>query len=143
MKKVSKASQRAYNKEMRARELKLISKGQRTGGLVLIILGALIMVVGLLGWLAGDMQLEAFASLTDQVYAARETAANAGTGVTGAFDLNGDDSGVRVFYAEYSAGTENGYVNAQDFEIEETKKSLKGEGLQFPGTKEYNNLVVA
>ena len=128
---------------MRAREQKLISKGQRAIGLTLIILGALIMVVGLFGWLVGDMQLEVFSSLTEQVYAARDTAANAGTGVTGAFDLNGDDSGIRVFYAEYTAGAETGFINAQEFEIEENKKSLKGEGLQFPGTKDYPNLVVA
>jgi len=140
---VKKASQRAYNKELRIREQKLISKGQRAAGLVLIVLGALIMVIGLFGWLVGDMQLEVFSALSDQVYAARETASNAGTKVTGAFDLNGEDSGVRVFYAEYTAGAESGYVNAQEFEIQENKKSLKGEGLQFPGTKEFPNLVVA
>ena len=137
------AQQRAYLKEMRIREQKLISNGQRIAGLVLIILGILVMGVGLFGWLVGDMQLEVFSTLTDQVYAARETAANAGTGVTGAFDLNGDESGVRVFYAEFTAGTETGFVNAQEFEIDENKKALKGEGLQFPGTKEYPNLVVA
>ena len=136
-------AQREYKNVMRAREQKLISKGQRAIGLTLIILGALIMVVGLFGWLVGDMQLEVFSSLTEQVYAARDTAANAGTGVTGAFDLNGDDSGIRVFYAEYTAGAETGFINAQEFEIEENKKSLKGEGLQFPGTKDYPNLVVA
>jgi len=140
---VKTTAQRAYKTELRIREQRLISKGQRTTGLVLIILGALIMLVGLFGWLAGDMQLDVFSSLTEQVYAARETAANAGTKVTGAFDLNGDESGVRVFYAEYAAGTETGYINAQEFEIEENKKSLKGEGLQFPGTKDYPNLVVA
>ena len=128
---------------MRTRERKLISKRQSISGLVLIILGVLVMAVGLFGWLTGDMQLAALAPLTDQVYAARETAANAGTGVTGAFDLNGEDSGVRVFYAEYAAGTETGYINAQEFKIEENKKSLKGEGLQFPGTKDYPNLVIA
>ena len=79
-------AQRAYKNEMRIHEQRLISKGQRATGLVLIILGALIMVVGLFGWLAGDMQLEVFSALTEQVYAARETAANAGTGVTGSFD---------------------------------------------------------
>ena len=136
-------AQRAYKNEMRIHEQRLISKGQRATGLVLIILGALIMVVGLFGWLAGDMQLEVFSALTEQVYAARETAANAGTGVTGSFDLNGDESGVRVFYAEYAAGTETGYVNAQEFKIDENKKALKGEGLQFPGTKDYPNLVVS
>ena len=134
---------RAYKQALRNRERKLISKKQRISGLVLIVLGVLVMAVGLFGWLAGDMQLAALAPLTDQVYAARETAQNAGTDVTGAFDLNGEDSGVRVFYAEYTAGAETGYVNAQEFEIEENKKSLKGEGLQFPGTKDYPNLVIA
>ena len=137
------AADRAFNKELRTREQKLISKRQRSIGLVLIVLGALVMSVGLFGWLAGDMQLAAFSTLTDQVYAARETAQSAGTEVTGAFDLNGENSGARVFYAEYESGAEKGYVNAQEFEIEENKKSLKGEGLQFPGTKDYPNLVVA
>ena len=137
------AADRAYNKEMRKREQQLIPKRQRVTGLVLIILGVLILSVGLFGWLAGDMQLSALSTLTDQVYAARETAQSAGTEVTGAFDLNGENSGARVFYAEYESGAEKGYVNAQEFEIGESKKSLKGEGLQFPGTKDYQTLVVA
>jgi len=140
---VKTAADRAFRKELRTHEQKLISKRQRVIGLVLIVLGVLILSVGLFGWLAGDMQLAAFATLTDQVYAARETAQSAGTKVTGAFDLDGDNSGMRVFYAEYSAGAETGYVNAQEFKIEENKKSLKGEGLQFPGTKDFPNLVVA
>lgn len=134
---------RAFKKAMRARERQLISKRQRVSGTVLIVLGSIILTVGLLGWLMGDMQLAAFSSLTKQVYAARETAQSAGIGVTGAFDLNGENSGARVFYAEYSTDVKTGYVNAQEFEIGETKKSLKGDGLQFPGTKDYPNLVVA
>jgi len=134
---------RAYKKAVRAHEQKLISKRQRIGGMVMLVLGIILLAVGLIGWMIGDLQVAAFAPLTEQVYAARETAASAGIGVSGCFDLNGEDSGVRVFYAEYKCGEEAGYVNAQDFKIEENKKSLKGEGLQFPGTKDYPNLVVA
>ena len=128
---------------MRAHEQKLISKRQRVIGVVMLVLGLIFLTVGLFGWMVGDLQVAAFSSLTEQVYAARETAASAGTSVSGAFDLHGEDSGVRVFYAESVNGTENGYINAQDFKIEENKKSLKGEVLQFPGTKDYPNLVVA
>lgn len=134
---------RAYKKAVRAHELKLISKRQRVSGLVMIVLGIVLLAVGLFGWMVGDLQIAAFTPLTEQVYAARETAASAGTGVSGAFDLNGEDSGVRVFYAESVIGAETGYVSAQDFKIEENKKALKGEGMQFPGTKDYPNLVVA
>lgn len=137
------AADRAFKKAMRAHERRLISKRQRVSGLVLIVLGILFLSVGLFGWLVGDMQLASLSTLTEQVYAARETAQSAGTGVFGAFDLDGEDSGARIFYAEYTSGEEKGSINAQDFKIEENKKSLKGEGLQFPGTKDYPNLVVA
>lgn len=140
---VKTAAERAWIKDVRQKERQLISKRQRVSGIVLIVLGALVLTVGLFGWLAGDMQLSALAPLSQQVYAAREAAQSAGTSVTGAFDLNGDESGMRVFYAEYEAGAEKGYVNAQEFEVGESKKALKGEGLQFPGTKDYQNLVVA
>ncbi len=110
---------------------------------MLIVLGALLAATGLFGYLVGDLQFSAFTDLADQVYAAREAAQSAGTEVTGALDLHGEDSGVRVFYATYETETESGFVNAQDFELGEDKKSLKGEGLQFPGTKDYMNLVVA
>lgn len=128
---------------MRLKEKQLISKPQRITGTVLIVLGVLVLLVGLFGWLAGDMQLAALNELTDQVYAAREAAQSAGTGVTGAFDLNGDDSGVHLYYAEYAAGESAGYINAGEFEVGQSKKSLKGEGLQVPGSKDYNTLVVA
>ena len=129
------AADRAWNKEVRLKEKQLISKRQRVSGIVLIVLGALVLSVGLFGWLAGDMQLAVFGDLADQVYAAREAAQSAGTSVTGALDMAGSESGVHVFYAEYTAGAETGYVNAQEFELGETKKSLKGEGLQFPARR--------
>ena len=128
---------------MRLKERKLISGRQRAVGAVLIVLGLLVFAIGLFGWLAGDMQLPALSGLSDQVYAAREAAQSAGTKVTGAFDVNGEDSGVRVFYAQFEADGETGAISAQDFEQGETRKSLKGEGLQFPGTKDQMNLVVA
>ena len=137
------AADRAFNKEVRMKEKQLISKRQCVSGIVLIVLGALVLAVGLFGWLAGDMQLAALSDLSDQVYAAREAAQSAGTSVTGAFDLNGENSGVRLNYAEFKAGEETGSLNAQEFEIGESKKSLKGEGLQVPGTKDYMTLVVA
>ena len=56
---------------------KLISPLQRGVGLVLIILGLLIMLVGLFGYLAGDWQIGPFAQLTDQVFIAREVATSA------------------------------------------------------------------
>ena len=128
---------------MRLKEKQLISKPQRITGIVLIVLGVLVLSVGLFGWLAGDMQLAALSGLSDQVYAAREAAQSAGTSVAGAFDLNGDDSGVRLYYAEYAAGAEAGSISTGEFKVGESKKSLKGEGLQVPGTKDYNTLVVA
>ncbi len=136
------AAERAWKKDARRRERQMISKGQRIAGIVLIVLGAIILSVGLFGWLAGDMQLEALSGLSEQVYAAREAAQSAGTSVTGALDLNGEDSGVRVFYAELAAGEDKGFINAQEFEVGENKKSLKGENMQFPGTKDYQNLVI-
>ncbi len=136
-----------FDQRWRARQHQLeqshISRRQRVAGIVLIVLGALLAATGLFGYLVGDLQFSAFTDLADQVYAAREAAQSAGTEVTGALDLHGEDSGVRVFYATYETETESGFVNAQDFELGEDKKSLKGEGLQFPGTKDYMNLVVA
>ena len=83
-------------KEDRLRERKLISPTQRRTGLALIILGALIALVGLFGYLVGDWQIAPFADMADQVFIAREVALSAGTGVTGAFDMDGEDSGVHV-----------------------------------------------
>ena len=124
------------------RERQLISPRQRAAGVVLILLGVLIFGVGLFGYMAGDLQVSSLSWLSDQVYAAQEAAQSAGSRVSGAFDLNGEDSGVRVFYASFEAGAESGAINAQDFELGEDKGSLKGEGLQFPGTKDYQNLVI-
>lgn len=124
------------------RERQLISPRQRAVGVVLIVLGVLVFGVGLFGYMAGDLQVSSLSWLSDQVYAAQEAAQSAGSQVTGAFDLNGEDSGVRVFYASFEAGAESGTISAQDFELGEDKGSLKGEGLQFPGTKDYQNLVI-
>ena len=135
------------DKQWKAQQRKLeqrhISAAQRTVAIALIVLGTLVAAVGLFGWLAGDLQFAPLRSLSDQVFAAREAAQNTGTGVSGALDLNGENSGVHVFYAEYTAGAEAGSVSAQDFEPGESKKSLKGEGgLQFPGTKDYMTHVI-
>ena len=135
---------RAWKAQQKRLEQRHISRAQRTGGLLLILLGALIAVVGLFGWLAGDLQFGPLRAISDQVFAAREAAQSTGTKVSGALDLNGENSGVHVFYAEYAAGSEAGSVSAQDFALGESKKSLKGEGgLQFPGTKDYQTQVVA
>lgn len=133
----------SWKRKEKLRERQLISSRQRAVGVLLIVLGVLVFAVGLFGYLAGDLQLSSLSWLSDQVYAAREAAQSAGTAVTGAFDLYGEDSGVRVFYATYAAGEESGAISAQDFELGEDKGSLKGEGLQFPGTKDYKNLVIA
>lgn len=136
------AADRTWKKQQLLRERQLISSRQRIIGIVLLVLGALVSVVGLLGWMAGDLQVAAFSDLSRQVYAAREAAQSAGTGVTGAFDLDGEDSGAHIFYASYEAGSQTGAISAQDFEVGEDKKTLKGENLQFPGTKDYQNLVI-
>ena len=49
-------------KEDRLRERKLISPAQRRVGFGLIVLGALIALVGLFGYLAGDWQIAPFAA---------------------------------------------------------------------------------
>lgn len=73
---------------------KLISPLQRDAGLALIILGLLIMLVDLFGYLAGDWQLGPFADLTDQVFIAREVATSAGTRVMVAFDMDGKENSI-------------------------------------------------
>lgn len=131
------------------KEKRLISPRQKRTGVVLIVLGALILLTGILGYLVGDLQLPMFAELADQVYIARQVAADTGSSVSGCFDLNGEDSGVRIFSASFVTGApgQEGYeadaISAQDFELGESKKALKSETLQFPGTKEYMNLVIA
>ncbi len=121
---------------------KLIKPAQRIIGIVLVVLSVLVMALGAFGYMVGDLQVAAFAPLAEQVYAARDAAQNAGTKVTGSFDLYGDDSGVRVFYASFATGEATGAISAQDFAVEETKSALKNDGLQFPATKDYMNLVV-
>ncbi len=120
---------------------KLISPVQRGIGLVLIVLGLLIMLVGLFGYLAGDWQIGPLAQLTDQVFIAREVATSTGAGITGAFDMEGEESGIHVFYASLS-GTDSSIINAEDFESGETKKARKGGSLQFPATKDRTSLVI-
>ena len=129
-------------KEDRLRERKLISPAQRRTGLALIILGAVIALVGLFGYLAGDWQIAPFADMADQVFIAREVALSAGTGITGAFDMDGEESGVHVYYASLSTA-EDDCINVEEFEIGETKKALKGGSLQFPATKERQTAVIA
>lgn len=134
---------KAYKARQKTLERRHISSNQRIVGAALVLVGILCMIVGLFGYMVGDLQVGVFREYANQVFIAREAAQSAGTKVSGALDLYGDDSGVHVFYAAYDAEDETGVINAMDFEIEETKKSLKGENLQFPGTKEYMNLVVA
>ena len=126
-------------KEDKIRERKLISPLQRTVGLCLIIVGILIGLVGMFGYLAGDWQIAPFAEITDQVFIAREVALSAGTGITGAFDMDGEESGVHVYYAFLS---DDDAINVEDFDIGETKKALKGGSLQFPATKERQTVVI-
>ena len=129
-------------KEDRLRERKLISPVQRRIGVVLIALGALIALVGLFGYLVGDWQISPFAEMADQVFIAREVALSTGTGITGAFDMDGEESGVHVYYASLSV-SEDDHISAEDFEIGESKKALKGGSLQFPATKDRQTSVIA
>ena len=127
--------------DLKNREKRLISPLQRRIGLVMIVLGCLALAVGLFGYLAGDWQIPALSGMTDQVFIAREVATSAGTGVTGAFDMNGEESGVHVFYASLS-GADDSVLNVSELESGETKKALKGGSLQFPATKERMTLVL-
>ncbi len=132
----------AKNIDLSFREKRLITPGQKRVGVVMILLGTLIMLIGVVGYLAGDLQLPAFADLAEQVYIARDVASDTGSSVSGCFDLNGEDSGVHIFAASYTSDTESGTITAEDFDVGESKKALKGEGLQFTGTKDYMNLVI-
>ena len=134
---------KAFEARQKELERRHISPLQRNAGAVLIILGILCMLVGAFGYMVGDLQVGVFRDFASQVFIAREAAQSAGTKVSGALDMNGEDSGVRVFYASYETAGETGAISAMDFEVEETKKSLKGENIQFPGTKDYMNVVVA
>ena len=135
--------EKAYKARQKELERRHISPVQRRVGLVLVIVGLLCMVVGAFGYMVGDLQVGTFRDYANQVFIAREAAQSAGTKVSGALDMDGEESGVHVFYATYETTTETGVINAMDFDVEETKKSLKGENLQFPGTKDYTNLVIA
>ena len=128
--------------DLRQRERRLISPRQRRVGLGLILLGCLVAAVGMFGYLAGDWQIAPLAALTDQVFIAREVALSAGTGVTGAFDLYGEESGVHVFYAALDGESES-VIDVNGFDLGETKKALKGGALQFPATKDRMTLVIA
>lgn len=133
---------KAYKARQKELERRHISPLQRNIGALLIIVGILFLAVGVFGYMVGDLQVGVFREFASQVFIAREAAQSAGTKVSGALDMNGEDSGVHVFYASYETAGETGVINAMDFDVEETKKSLKGENLQFPGTKDYMNLVV-
>ena len=126
-------------REDRARERRLISPLQRRTGLLLIVLGALIAAVGLFGYLAGDWQIAPLAEMADQVFIAREVAQSAGTGITGAFDMDGEESGVHLYYASLSA---DDLISAEAFDVGESKKALKGGSLQFPATKDRQTSVI-
>lgn len=122
---------------------KFITKRQRVLGAALIALGALVLLVGLFGYMVGDLQVPALSQLAEQVYIAREAAQSAGTGVSGALDVNGDDSGVRIYRAELTADGETSVLRAQEQAPGENKKAIKAGALQFPATKDYMNLVIA
>ena len=126
---------------MKSRRRQLISPAQRVTGVVLIIIGVLVMLVGFFGYLAGDWQISPLMWMTDQVFIAREVANSTGTGVTGAFDMDGEESGLHIYRAELS-GADTSVISVEDFEAGETKKAMKGGSLQFPATKERQTLVI-
>ncbi len=134
--------EKKWKERQLAMERRHISPMQRGVGIALIVLGVLFFAIGAFGYLVGDLQLGPFRDIANQVFIAREAAQSAGVPVSGALDLNGEESGVHVFYAAYETAGETGVISAEEFEVGESKKSLKGEEIQFPGTKDYNTLVV-
>ena len=130
------------SRQLKSRRRQLISPAQRVTGVVLIIIGVLVMLVGFFGYLAGDWQISPLMWMTDQVFIAREVANSTGTGVTGAFDMDGEESGLHIYRAELS-GADTSVISVEDFEAGETKKAMKGGSLQFPATKERQTLVIA
>lgn len=134
--------ERPIRPEKRRPAQRHLSPRQRAAGLALIVLGVLISCAGLFGWLAGDLQWAALSGLASQVYAAREAAQSAGGGVTGALDLHGDESGVHIYHASYETQGGKGAISADSLTPGESKQTLKGEGMQFPGAKDHLNQVV-
>ncbi len=130
-----------FRNSEKLKESRLISPAQRITGLMLIVVGVLVMLVGCFGYLAGDWQIEPLMWMTDQVFIAREVATSAGTKVTGAFDMDGEESGMHVFRAELS-GADESVISVEAFDLGESKKALKGGSLQFPATKERQTLVI-
>ncbi len=125
---------------------KRISRRQKACGWVLIAAGALVMCVGVLGYLAQDLQIAAFSEWMSQVYRAREAAQSGGTAITGAFDTHGDESGMHIYAAAFREGQgadeQTDRLAADSFEPGETKKALKSDTLQIPATKDKLNLVI-
>ena len=68
-----------------------------------MVLGVIALALGLFGYLVGDLQVPNLSWMADQVYIAREAAQDTGTAVSGCFDLEGDDSGVRIFAASVAS----------------------------------------
>ena len=123
---------------------KRISITQRVIGWLLIALGLIVGTIGVLGYLAQDLQLAAFAPWVAQVERAREAAQNAGSGITGAFDEHGDQSGIRIYRAALTeAGREPDLFSADDAKPGESKKSLKAGSIILPATKDQKLLVEA
>ena len=65
-------------------------KGIKTASILLWIFGGLLVLIGLFGYLAGDLQVPALQSVANDVYAARDVAQNAGLPVTGQLYLFGE-----------------------------------------------------
>lgn len=66
------------------------SKGTKTASILLWIFGGLLVLVGLFGYLAGDLQVPALQSIASDVYAARDVAQSADLPVTGQLYLFGE-----------------------------------------------------
>lgn len=65
-------------------------RGTKTASILLWIFGGLLVLVGLFGYLAGDLQVPALQSIASDVYAARDVAQSAGLPVTGQLHLFGE-----------------------------------------------------
>lgn len=72
---------------------KPVSKAASIASAVLFVLGIILVVVGVYGYLMGDLNLESLQPLAKQVYAARREARSFETAITGTIDLFGEGRG--------------------------------------------------
>ena len=79
------------NTDLRAAPLRH-KKGVKTASILLWTLGILLLLIGLFGYLIGDLQIPALQSIASEVHAAREIAQSADLPVSGQLYLFGEDN---------------------------------------------------